>query len=334
MRAQAGMYSGPTFRPLTDRILGGLGGSRRVWIVAWALVPGLNAAANLALGAEHASPVWEQAPTFIVLSYIAVSLAIVMSLWGATRIARDLDALAATRSRSVREQGTELFRGMNSRAGPICGSMAASMVFGLSTWIREGWAPGLLRGVTWFVVGIALFSFLWSYGSLLLGLDRLGRERLVPDPVHVDPSLGLRPLGGIASTGLWMLLVWLVPVLLTGLPDVVGAVAGMLVLIAVLAAFFLSLFRLHRQMVEVKDGELTIARELYAQAYEPVHRARTLEALEEQRALLGAADALEKRASAIHEWPFTERTPTLVITIITSVTAMTIGRLILDPLGL
>ena len=81
-------------------------------------------------------------------------------------------------------------------------------------------------------------------------------------------------------------------------------------------------------------SQVAIARELYARAYEPVHRARTLEALEQQRALLGAADALEKRATAIHEWPFTERTPTVVITVATSVTAMTIGRLILDPLGL
>lgn len=179
-----------------------------------------------------------------------------------------------------------------------------------------------------------MFTFLWTYASLLLGLNRLGRERLIPDPVHVDPGLGLQPLGGIASTGLWILLAWLVPVLLTGLPDIVGAVIGMLVLVAVLATFFLSLLRLHWQMVAVKASELAIARELYAQAYEPVHEARTLDALEQQRGLLAAADALEKRASAIHEWPFTERTPTLVLTIATSVIAMTIGRLILDPFGL
>jgi hypothetical protein len=131
-----------------------------------------------------------------------------------------------------------------------------------------------------------------------------------------------------------MLLVWLVPVLLTGLPDLVGAALGMLVLGAALATFFFSLERLHRQMVEVKASELAIARDLYAQAYEPVHDARTLEALEQQRGLIGAADALEKRASAIHEWPLDEGTSTRVITITTSVIAMTIGRLILDPLGL
>jgi hypothetical protein len=323
-----------TLRPLSDRVLRRLNGPRAAWIAAWATVPWLNAGANLLLGAERTSPVWEQDAVLVVLNYAAISFAIVVSLWGARRIARRLEALQATTTGILERGSAGVFRGTNSASGPVGASLTAALIFGTSTLIREGWAPAFLRGVTWFVIGIALFSFVWTYASLLLGLHRLGRERLVPDPVHVDPGLGLRPLGALASSGLWMLLVWLVPVLLTGLPDVVGAVTGMLVLLAVLAAFFLSLLRLHRQMVEVKAGELAIARALYAQAYEPVHRARTLEALERQRALLGAADGLEKRASAIHEWPFTERTPTLVITITTSVVAMTIGRLILDPLGL
>jgi hypothetical protein len=206
--------------------------------------------------------------------------------------------------------------------------------FGVSALIRDGWASAFLRGGTWFIIGVALWTFLWTYACLQLGLHRLGRQRLIPGEMHIDPGLGLQPLGRLASTGLWMLLVWLVPVLLTGLPDLVGAALGMLVLGAALATFFFSLERLHRQMVEVKASELAIARDLYAQAYEPVHDARTLEALEQQRGLIGAADALEKRASAIHEWPLDEGTSTRVITITTSVIAMTIGRLILDPLGL
>lgn len=323
-----------TLRPLTDRVLERLNGPRAAWIAAWAAVPWLNAGANLLLGAERTSPVWEQGALLVVLNYAAISFAIVVCLWGTTRIARRLQALHASTSGVLERGRTRVFRDMNSTSGPIVASIGAAVLFGGSTLVRDGWAPAVVRGATWFVIGIALITFVWTYASLLLGLDRLGRERLVPDPVHVDPGLGLRPLGGIASTGLWMLLVWLVPILLTGLPDVVGAVTGMLVLVAVIATFFLSLVRLHRQMVEVKAGELAIARSLYAQAYEPVHRDRSLEALDRQRALLGAADALEKRASAIHEWPFTERTPTLVITISTSVVAMTIGRLILDPLGL
>lgn len=321
-------------RPLTERVLARLGDPRAAWIAAWASVPWLNAGANLLLGTKRTSAVWEQNDVLVVLNYAAISFAIVVSLVGTGRITRRLEVLRTTTSATVEGGRREYFRDLNSTVGPIALSVLAALVFGVSTLATDGWMPAILRGATWFVIGIALFTYLWTYGCLLLGLDRLGRERLVPDPVHVDPGLGLQPLGSIASTGLWMLLVWLVPVLLTGLPDVVGAVTGMLVLIAVLATFFLSLLRLHWQMVDVKAGELAIARELYAQAYEPVHVARTLEALERQRGLLAAADALEKRASAIHEWPFAERTPTLVLTVATSVIAMTIGRLILDPFGL
>ena len=223
---------------------------------------------------------------------------------------------------------------MNSVAGPLAASAAASVAFAVGAFVRDGWASAMLRGATWFVLGIAVWTFLWTYASLHLGLDRLGRERFLPDAARVDPSLGLQPLGQVAFIGLWMLLAASVPVLLTGLPDVVGVTIGAVVLGGGLAAFFLSLRRLHRQMVEVKASELATAREFYAEAYEPVRVAGTLEALEAQRQLLAAADALESRARALHEWPIDEGTVARVITIATSVVAITIGRLILDPLGL
>lgn len=134
--------------------------------------------------------------------------------------------------------------------------------------------------------------------------------------------------------GLWMLMMWLVPVLLTGLPDLVGVILGTLVLFGALAAFFLSLIGLHRQMIAVKASELALARDLYSQAYEPVRASPTLETLERQRSLLGAAEALEKRAHAIHDWPIDEGTFARVLTITTSVVAMIVARLILEPLGL
>ena len=144
------------------------------------------------------------------------------------------------------------------------------------------------------MVGIALWSFLWTYASLCLGLDRLGGKRLRSAAALGDSALGLRPLGGVAFTGLWMLLAWLVPLLLTGLPDVVGVGIGVVVLSGALAVFLLSLLRLDWRMVEVKEGELAVARELYAEAYEPVRTAPTLEVLERQHSLLSAADALDK----------------------------------------
>jgi hypothetical protein len=305
-----------------------------LWVALWAIVPWLNAGANLLLETEGTSAVWEQSRALVLLNYGALSFAVVITLWGTERIARRVEALRSTTSKVLEGNASEPFREMNSVVGPLVASAATSIVFAVSALVRDGWTSAMLRGATWFVLGIALWTFLWTYGSLQLGLDRLGREHLRAEASRVDPSLGLRPLGGLAFMGLWMLLAWLVPVLLTGLPDVVGVAIGVVVLSGALATFFLSLLRLHRQMVEMKASELAIARELYAQAYEPVQKARTLEALERQQGLLSAADALEKRARGIHEWPIDEGTLARVITIATSVVAITLGRLILDPFGL
>ena len=320
--------------PLTERVLGRLPGPAYAWAAAWALVPWLNAGANLVLGDRGTSAVWDQGRLLVVLNYAALSLGVAVSVWGTSRIARRLEELHEPTGRLLDCEPREAFRGLDGVAGPLAAAVATAVAFGAGAWLRDGWAAGLVRGATWLVIGTALWTFLWAYVSLMLGLDRLGRARLARDVTPVDPGLGLRPLGAVASMGLWMLLVWLVPVLLTALPDVAGVVVGIAVLAAGLAAFFLSLYRLHRRMVEVKRRELELARGLYAEAYRPVRDAPTLEALEQQRSLLGAADALEKRASAIHEWPIDDATVVRVVTITTSVIAMTIGRLILDPFGL
>jgi hypothetical protein len=323
-----------SLRPASERVLGKLPGPRVLWIAAWSLVPWLNAGANLLLGSEGTSAVWEQSTVLIVLNYAALSLAVVISLWGSGRIARKVQALRTDTSNVLGRDSRIRFRGMDSVAGPLVSSIVISIVFAGTALARDGWAAALLRGATWFVLGIALWTFLWTYASLQLGLSRLGREHLRPDAIHVDPALGLRPLGDVAFTGLWMLLVWLVPVVLTALPDIAGASVGLLVLLTGLAAFFLSLRGLHRQMVEVKAAEVAIARDLYARAYEPLRGEPTLELLERQQGLLRAADALDKRARELHEWPIDERTFARVATITTSVIAMIVGRLILDPLGL
>jgi hypothetical protein len=326
--------TGPALRPLSERLLSGLPGPRLLWVGVWALVPWANAGVNLLLDPDERSAVWAQGRTLAILNYAALSVAIVISLWGARRIPRRLEAIRATTSRVLPGDGREPFREMSSLAGPLAGACMTALAFGISALVRDGWTPALLRGATWFVLGAAIWTFLWVYGSLQLGLDRLGQEHLDAQAVRTDPALGLDPLGGVAFMGLWMFFASLVPLVLTGLPDVVGFSIGVVVLAAGLVVFFLSLLRLHRQMVEVKAAELMIARALYAEAYEPVRAARTLEVLEQQHSLLGAADSLEKRASAIHDWPIDEGILARVLTIATSVTAITIGRLILDPVGL
>lgn len=320
-------------QPLTDRILGQLPGPRPLWIAAWASVPWLNAGANLLMEDDARTAVWEQSDVLIVLSYATMSFAVAVTLWAAERIARRLQALLTT-SEVLGGDARDSFREMDSVTGPLIGSAAVAVAFALGPLMEGNLVAAILRLATWFIVGLALFTFVWTYASLQLGLDRLGRRPLRVDSALVDPGLGLQPLGRLAFMGLWMLLVWLVPVLLTTLPDVVGVVLGLLVLAAALASFFLSLFRLHRQMAAVKAGELETARALYAQAYEPVRTERTVEALERQHDLLRAADGLERRAREIHDWPIDEGIVARVATIVTSVLAITVARLILDPVGL
>jgi hypothetical protein len=321
-------------RPLTERILARLPGPRMLWVAAWALVPWANAGANAALDTGARSAVWEQSRTLVALNYAALSIAIVIALWGSGRIARRLTGLSEKTADVLEGDVTGRFRELDGVVGPLVASAATATAFGVGAFVRDGWTAALLRGGTWLVLGVAIWTFLWTYASLQLGLDRLGRERLRPNAARIDPSLGLQPLGDISFMGLWMVLVLLVPVLLTGLPDVVGVTIGVLVLGGSVTAFFLSMVRLHRQMLRVKAEELATARRLYAEAYEPVRTAETLEALDSQRQLLSAADALESRARAIHEWPIDEGTVARVLTIATSVVAITIGRLILDPFGL
>jgi hypothetical protein len=320
-------------RPATERVLARLPGERGLWIAAWALVPWVNAGANLLLGPESRTPVWEQSGAFVVLNYAALSLAVVITLWGADRIARRVEELP-TRTSALRVDTTAPFREIGSLTGPLVAATATAVAFGIVTYLDDGWGPAAIRAATWFALGVAFWGFLWTYGALQLGLDRLGREPLRQNPGAADPTLGLAPVGNLAFTGLWLLLAWLVPVLLTALSDIVAVGIGAFVLAGALAAFFLSLARLHRRMIEVKTGEVAVARRLYAQAYEPVRGEQTLDALERQRGLLGAADALEKRAQAVHEWPIDERTVARVITIATSVVGITVARLILDPFGL
>jgi hypothetical protein len=141
-------------------------------------------------------------------------------------------------------------------------------------------------------------------------------------------------VGRLAFTAFWTFVVLLAPVVLSSVPDRFGLTFGLLVLLAGVAVFFLSLRRLNRQMVTAKQRELRWARDLYARAFEPVRVEGTLEALERQSGLLSAAEALEKRAERIQEWPFDEGMFARVVAISSTVPAAIVARMLLTPLGL
>ena len=78
-------------RPVTERVLARIPGPRAAGIAAWALVPWLNAGANLLLPADLRTEVWEQSGALVVLNYAALSAAVVLTVWGADRIARRVE---------------------------------------------------------------------------------------------------------------------------------------------------------------------------------------------------------------------------------------------------
>jgi hypothetical protein len=192
----------------------------------------------------------------------------------------------------------------------------------------------VIRAVTWVIIGIPLWTAVWVYLRLQRGFDRLGRGHLTLLGYRGDRSLGLRPVGRLAFTGFWMLIGSVGPMVLTNASDLPGVILGVAVLAVGVGLFFLSLRRLNRRMVAVKQRELTLARDLYMQAYETVRDQPTLEVLQGQVGLLNAAEALEKRAERIQEWPFDEATFARVVTIASSAGATIIARFLLDPIGL
>jgi hypothetical protein len=70
------------------------------------------------------------------------------------------------------------------------------------------------------------------------------------------------------------------------------------------------------------------------QAYQKVRDQPTLETLEQQVSLLNAAEALEKRAERILEWPFDEATFARMVTIASSAAGAIIASRLLNPVGL
>jgi hypothetical protein len=335
-RAVSGVIAGPRLAvPLTERILSRLPGPRLAWVLAWALVPWLNLAVIVASGAGG----WDGAgvPLVEVLNRAAVCFAVLLSLWGAARITDQLGTLRPALASVVEQEEPaveRLFHGIDSTLVPLLLTAAAVVVLPLDEALRGEPMAALIQAATWLVLGIPLGTAVWVYLTLQMGLNRLGRGQLPLKGYRGDRSLGLRPVGRLAFTGFWMLVGSVGPLVLTGFSDLPGVVVGTGVLVAGVGLFFLSLRRLNRQMVAVKQRELERALDLYMQAYQAVRDEPTLEVLQRQVGLLNAAEALEKRAERIQEWPFDEATFARVVTIASGVAAFIIGRLLLSRVGL
>ena len=97
----------------------------------------------------------------------------------------------------------------------------------------------------------------------------------------------------------------------------------------------MSLRRLNRQIIAVKQREVGLARDIHMQVYEKVReQANAGGVAGPGRVGQRRRGAGEKRAERIQKWPFDEATFARVITIASSAAATIIARMLLDPVGL
>jgi hypothetical protein len=314
--------------PLTERVLDRLGRPRWLWIALWAstaLIAPACLLGTLAVQGELSRVA--SVPGLLFAQMVIVYVAVVC-LWGVGRLTRDARALAADLVRMTgTERPLESLGGVATLVPPIVLTAAIEVVNTTWTWERYGAAVALVVLPLLTLSILPIMTFVWTYVQLLVGLDRLGRGRLALDLFPQDRSLGLAPVGGLAFSG--FVLVWaiVIPIFVTSQNTTTFAASVAIVPILV-ALFFLSMWRLHRQMSAAKARYVAETRELFAKAYEPIRTSGTLDALQAQAQLLGPAQALEERAERILEWPIDEGMTARIAIILTGIVTGLILRFI------
>jgi hypothetical protein len=319
--------------PLTERVLGALPGPRIAWIGVWSLLGPLRVGALLAvLAATRAHPsqaIVDSAVATWILGYVTL-----VALWANPRLCRRIGALESTLRRIAPSQPPEAWsRAISSIRGPLALTALLVACTVPSTLSEFGSTVAAMDVVLLFVVAIPAMTMLWEYGALLRGLDRLGRADLVLDRFPEDRALGLGPVGAVAMSGLWPILIAGVPVLLLAGADLPTLAIGTSVLAVTIGLFVLSMSRLHQQMRVAKDRYVTMTRSLVAEAYAPVLERTDLATLAASSSALGAAQALADRAEKVLEWPIDDRMVTSLTVVVTGVVTSLVVKVVLLAIG-
>lgn len=315
--------------PLTQRVVARLGPPKLLWMFVWGM---------LSLAAYEVSFRVFHVPTYPGrLVALSSAYANFLALWAIAKVTVDLEAIRPVVKRLTR--GTEEspvwpFQEAENVAGPVAMGLVLTVLWNVVDFVRyPGPATAILIPIM-FLAWLPAQTALWFFGALLIGLHRLGRKSLNLIPFEEDRSLGLRPLGSVAFTSFLVLTAAVLPLLATQWHDLRGTITNLLYFLGFVALFFVSLHGLHRQMVKAKAAVLERTHHLYVEAFRPIRAQWSLESAAEQSARLTAAEAIERRAAAIQEWPLDEGLLARLTAIATSVVGVILARLILSRFGL
>jgi hypothetical protein len=317
-------------RPLTERILTRLPGRRPLWFVLWATVPFVYLALPATFDLSR-SDVGGTSPEALVAAVYAYVIA--LSLWGARKMARD--AAAVGRQLTWLYTGQRAFRKIDNVAVPLALTLAASAVGAIAGAVALGSWIGLLLFPLYFLVNLPLMTAVWTYLAVLIGLDRLGRGKLdLDDAFPADPVLGLGPVGSLAFTAFLIFVTGFVPVLVVSFVNPIFLIVDLVLLVPGVVLFFMSLYRLHRQMSETRSRHVQRARGLYMRANAAVWESDDLEVWRRESSLLRAVSEIERRATSISTWPFSSSVSATILAISVGLSVTLVGRVITFVVGL
>jgi hypothetical protein len=320
-------------QPLVVRLVDRLPGPFWAWAIGWAVLVPLRPLTNglvlLNLGdTAGANDLFARA----LSAHLVLGLIVAIALFGSRLLWRRAQAAeeAVLKLSAGSTPTSPTFTGLDSTVGPLAVAAAFVLVSEASNLTRYPLLLSVVDAPLLAFVALPIAGFVWAYAAVLVAVDRLGRRALDLDPFPEDRSLGLRPVGSLVFTGFALLSVAVVLYLLFLGHFLTDLVMGAVVFVVGVVLFVLSLWRLHGQMLRAKRRYVEGSRQLYGEAYLPLRRSPTLATLAGQASLLGAAEALEKRAEAIQEWPVDDRTVARLAVIVTGVLTGLILRAILD----
>jgi hypothetical protein len=194
-----------------------------------------------------------------------------------------------------------------------------------------GYLSFLVKGVGFAFAMFAYGTFVWIYASSIRGLYRIGGENLRFASFFEDRHLGMKSLGSVSLSLVWVyfLGMGLVFFSFSPLPTPLQlALIGLIVLGAVL--FFLPLYEVHVKMAKEKRAAEKALRNRLRLVVETLESSR--ENPNEVADLL-AFQVLEQKVSRISEWPFDTATLSWFSAIVITVFATIITRYVLIFLG-
>jgi hypothetical protein len=262
-----GIVVGEGRLPLTDRVLAALPGSRVVWAIAWSLIvlarPFAASAVLLASGrpSEARSVLEVHLPHNLVLA-----LVVLLALRGIHLLARDgtraLRAVGGLGPASPEAPDRQI-RGIDNVVGPLVIAAVLVLAESASPMVPSSPVANLVDGVLFVALAVPVATWVWTYGAVLVSIDRLGRRSLPYEAFPTDRGLGLLPIGSVPFNGFWLFAVAALANFVLVASDLIGYAIGLGLFLVVLASLVVSFWRLHVQMVSAKARYLAEARRLW-----------------------------------------------------------------------